>query len=264
MSTTEIVLGIVLCLNLWALYWLRQFGRTVAGELHRQREGETRILQDAGLRHAALLDAFAAAEAKMEASESRQLARNVEHLHSVLAVVVSDFRQRLTHQFAAHLEALTTHAANSEDLLRRMREEQMESMHHARRVADKMDNATASFASLMAENSEMLALSGQVRETLSFIGSRQDSLDGGIRQQAESVDALSAAMRELRAEFAQAAENLLLQNRRSLDAMAQRQAQGNTVLQKEISDSLTKAISGVGKQLSGMGPLASQAMRASR
>lgn len=211
------------------------------------------------LRHADLLNLLVDLQNRLEAAEQRQLQRNSAQLADALHGVISDFHQRIVAGFETQLANLAALAAGTAEITSRHRKEQMEAMHHARRLADKMDLATSEFGKLLADNSELLALAGQVRDTLSLLGARQDSLDSDILRQAESVEAMGAAMRELRSGFEQAAEHLLLQTRRSLDAMAQRQAQGNGVLQKELNDSLNKAIAGMSKQLSVMAPMTQQA-----
>jgi len=75
------------------------------------------------------------------------------------------------------------------------------------------------------------------------------------------VAAVGAALNALRGGFEQAAENLLQQTRRSLDAMAQRQAQGNTALQKDLNEALLKAVTVINKQLSIAGPAKLQTLR---
>ena len=256
MSLIEIALLVALALIAMGFFWLRRTHAKLAESL---RVSEAR--QEAGdaQRHSALAQDLRKLQAHMEAAEARQERRNLEQLHSALAGVVQDFHQRLQTQFEGQLDALAKLARSSEQLLRKQRNEQMEAMHHARRLADRMDGAAQEFGKLVAENTELLALAGQVRETLSLLGARQDALDGDILRQAQSVDAMGAAVKDLRAGFEQAAENLLQQTRRSLDAMTQRQAQGNSALQKELNDSLGKAIAGMNKQLSVMAPMTQQA-----
>lgn len=67
------------------------------------------------------------------------------------------------------------------------------------------------------------------------------------------------AVGDLRTNFEQTVENLLQQLRRSLDALAQRQAQGHSALQKDVSDSVAKAMASMNKQISSMGPMTQQA-----
>ena len=211
------------------------------------------------VRDMVLLNKLEQLDAKLLAAEDHIERLNPEQLRTALTTVVADFHQRLQIQCDGQLEALTNLARSSEALLRRQRDEQMESMHHARRIADKMDGATGVFGALVSENSELLALAGQVRDALSLLGKRQGALDNDVLRQAESIEKVGAALGELRSGFQHAADDLLLQIRRSLDALAQRQSQGGSAMQKELNDSLNKAVAGISKQLSAIGPMTQQA-----
>lgn len=215
--------------------------------------------QDDAARHKQVLDALNLLRHDVEIAGQRQEQRNLEQLAAALSDVIADFDRRIVVQFNEQLTALTALTDRSAEAGAKQRHEQMEAMHHARRLADRMDAAATDFGKLVAENSEMLALSGQVRETLSLLGARQDALDGDILRQAESLEAMGGAVRDLRAGFEQAIEQMLLQVRRSLDAMAQRQAQGNGALQKDLNDLLNKAIAGMSRQLSAVPPMSPQA-----
>lgn len=214
----------------------------------RERAGAERRESAQAERHAELMQGLQRLQANADAAESRALQRNSEQLADALKDVISDFQHRIVAGFDSQLATLTALAAGTAEQTAKHRNEQMEAMHHARRLADRMDSATRDFGKLVGDNTELLALAGQVRDALSLLGARQDALDGDVRRQAESVQAMESALRELRTGFEQAAENLLQQTRRSLDAMAQRQAQANGTLQKELNDSLTKALAGISKQ----------------
>lgn len=210
-------------------------------------------------RHSELTQQLSALAATLETAENRQQQRNLEQLRASLSGVVADFHQRLQVQFDNQLKALVKLARSSEELVRKQRDEQMEAMHHARRLAGRIDGAAQAFGVLVAENTELLAISGQVRDSLALLGPRQEAIDADLARQAEAVESTTQALDQLRSSFEEAAEQLLLQTRRSLDAMAQRQAQGNSALQKELSESLNKSIAGMSKQLSAMAPMTQQA-----
>ena len=209
--------------------------------------------------HIELRDAIAALGNTLELSENRQQQRNMEQLTTALHDVIADINQRIVAGFERQLESLATISNRSAQVADRQRSEQMEAMHHARRLADRMDSAVQDFGRLISDNAEWLALAGQVRETLALMASRQEALDAGVARQAGTVEAMIDAVRDLRTNFEQTTENLLQQVRRSLDALAQRQAQGHSALQKDVSDSVAKAMASMNKQLSSMGPMTQQA-----
>jgi len=215
----------------------------------------------AGERNAETLRILASLRHEMAESERRQSLRNEQQIADALRDLIADFNGRIMDRLDACLVQLSALGEQHVDLAAKSRNEQMETMHHARRLADRIDSSTERFGKLVADNGELLALAGQVRETLSLLGPRQDALDGEILRQAEAVAAMAAALDVLRAGFEQAADNLLQQTRRSLDAMAQRQAQGNTALQKELNEALMKAVTGISKQLSVAGPAKLQTLR---
>lgn len=210
-------------------------------------------------RHIELRDAIAALGNNLELSEHRQQQRNLEQFTTALHDVIADINQRIVAGFERQLESLAAIANRSAQVADRQRSEQMEAMHHARRLADRMDNAVQDFGRLIADNAEWVALAGQVRETLALMASRQAALDAGMARQAGTVEAMIDAVGDLRTTFEQTVENLLQQVRRSLDALAQRQAQGHAALQKDVSDSVAKAMVSMNKQLSSMGPITQQA-----
>jgi hypothetical protein len=261
MSFIEIVLLAGLSLLLLGQFLLHRLHVKLVGSLRAQ---EARCESREAMRHTACLGQFAQLSAGLDAAELRQEQRNQEQLQAALAGVKTDFHQCLLVQFDAHLAALVNLSRSSGESLRKQREEQMESMHHARRIADKMDGATKVFGALVAENGELLSLAGQVRAALLLLGTRQDALDSDIRRQAESVEAMGTSVREMRSGFEQTAEHLLLQTRRGLDTIAQRQSQGNSALQKELNDALGKAVAVMAKQISSMAPGLQQSSRALR
>jgi hypothetical protein len=209
--------------------------------------------------HIELRDAIAALGNNLELSENRQQQRSMEQLATALHDVIADINQRIVAGFERQLESLATISNRSAQVADRQRSEQMEAMHHARRLADRMDSAVQDFGRLISDNAEWLALAGQVRETLALMASRQDALDAGMARQAGTVEAMIDAVRDLRTNFEQTTENLLQQVRRALDALAQRQAQGHSALQKDVSDSVAKVMATMNKQLSSMGPMVQQA-----
>lgn len=214
--------------------------------------------------HAELLESLVRFQANADAAEARQVQRNSEQLEKVLRSVISDFQQRFDATLDLQMTRLVELAANTADLTGKHRSDQLEAMHHARRLAARMDGATQDFGKLIADNSDMLAIAGQIRETLTLLGARQDASDSDMLRQAESIDAVVKAVGELRNGFEQAIEMLLQQTRRGLDALAQRQALGNSALQKELNESLSRVVAGMSKQLSAMGPAVPSAMRAAR
>lgn len=213
-------------------------------------------------RHGVLLDGLAGLRSDMAALEERQARRNLEQLSAALAGVISDFQQRIMVQFDAHLQSLSQIVQSSEQLYARQRTEQMEAMHHARRLAERMEQAAQEFGVLVADSSALASLSAAVRQSLDLLEPRQQALYSGIAQQAQSVQAMAEAMADLRAGFDGAAEQLLVQSRRAFDAMGQRAAQNGSALNKELADTLAKAISGMSKQLTAMAPMAQQLKRA--
>jgi len=215
----------------------------------------------ADTRHAEVMQTLAALQQELAESERRQAQSNQQQIADALRDLIADFNDKIMVQFAAHLSQLSALGERHVELAARHRNEQMEAMHHARRLADRIDSSTETFSKLLVDNGELLALAGQVRETLALLGPRQDALDGEILRQTESVAAVGAALNALRGGFEQAAENLLQQTRRSLDAMAQRQAQGNTALQKDLNEALLKAVTVINKQLSIAGPAKLQTLR---
>ncbi len=218
-------------------------------------------LRVADTRHAEVMQTLASLQHELAESERRQAQRNQQQIADALRDLIADFNDKIMAQFAVHLSHLAALGERHAELAAKHRNEQMEAMHHARRLADRMDSSTDSFGKLVADSGELLALAGQVREALALLGPRQDALDGEILRQAEAVAAMGAALDALRGGFEQAADHLLQQTRRSLDAMAQRQAQGNTALQKELNEALMKAITSINKQLSVAGPAKLQTLR---
>lgn len=249
MSLIEIVSSIALAI----LVWYAEASRRAQFRMNAER---ARLEHD---RHTVLTQALEAIGQRLEASELRQEQRNMEQLAGALREVVGDINQRIVCQLESHLEALASILRSTAQMAEMQRNEQMEAMHHARRIADRTDAATREFGKLVADNVDLLAISGQVRDALSLLSTRQDSLDGDILRQTESLETLYVAVGDLRKGSGQAADELLQYIRRALDAAAQRQTQANTALHKELGDSLGKAIVSMNKQLSSMGPLSQQA-----
>jgi hypothetical protein len=249
MSLIEIVFSIAPVVFVWYAELLRRAQK-------RMNSDRDRLEHE---RHIVLTQALAAIGERLKASELRQEQRNIERLTVTLRDVVGDINQRIVGQLELHLESLASILRSTAQMAEKQRNEQMEAMHHARRLADRMDAATREFGKLVANNVDLLALAGQVRDALSLLGTRQDVLDRDILRQADSLNAMCTAVAELRTGSGQAADELLQQIRRALDAAAQRQAQANLALHKELGDSLGKAIVSMNKQLSSMGPLSQQA-----
>lgn len=212
-------------------------------------------------RHTVLLQALAALHADMAATEERQLQRNQEQLSVALSGIVADFHHRLAAQFEAQLGELTRLARSSQELVHKQRTGQMEAMHHARRLAGQMDQATQEFAALVAESTTLAALAGQVRASLDLLGPRQDAVDGGLAHQVAALQAMAESVAALRDGLDAAAEQLVSQSRRAFDAMAQRSAQNGAALNKELGETLTKATAGISKQLAALSPMVQQAKR---
>jgi hypothetical protein len=216
------------------------------------REEAVLKAQASDARHAALLEMLTALRASVEDAEARQQQRSLEQLSAALAGVIVDFNQRIMAEFDVQLQALSGVAERSQELYRKQRNEQMEAMHHARRVAERMQQATQEFGKLVAVSSTLAALAADVRESLDLLGPRQDAIDSGVAQQAESLQAMAGAIADLRAGFDVATEQLLTQSRRAFDSMGQRAAQSNSALNKELNEALGKAMSGISKQLTAM------------
>jgi hypothetical protein len=196
----------------------------------------------------------------LEVSEQRAQ-RNLVQLSDSLRDAMADFNRRILGGFEQGLDRLAAIAERSGEIANKHRHEQMEAMHHARRTADRMDASAREFGRLMADSSELLGLAAQVRESLSLLGPRQEAIDTDILRQSKSVDSMVEAVEALRVVFNETAETLLAQTRRALDAMAQRQAQGGAALQKDMNDTLGKAMAGLAKQLATAAPLSQQAKR---
>ncbi|WP_028105150.1 hypothetical protein [Pseudoduganella violaceinigra] len=209
---------------------------------------QQRTLQAA--QHAEVLQSLMRLQENLEQAQRRLSQRNSEQLAEMLTHAFSGLRNAIADDSATYLTALKALAEDTAELTGKYRNEQMEAMHHARRLADRMDGATQDFGRLIGDNTELLALAGQVRDTLALLGTRQDTLDGDMLRQSESIAAMGSAVEKLRTGFEQASENLLLQMRRALDTMSQRQTQGNSALQKELGDLLAKTVASMNKQLS--------------
>lgn len=212
-------------------------------------------------RHAELLHALAGLREDMEEAESRQMQRNADHLAGVLREVISDLQQRVVAGFEAHLANLTAIAARTAESSAKHRSEQMEAMHHARRVAGQMDQATREFRALLADSATLAQLAGEISASLDLLGPRQEATDSGMAKQLETLQAMAGAVAALRPELEEIGEQLASQIRRAFDAMAQRSAQSASALSKELAETLGKATTGITKQLSGIVPLAQQAKR---
>lgn len=203
-------------------------------------------------RQATLTNMLAELHNAIEAAEARQRQRNLEQLSAALAGVIADFNQRIMVEFDAQLKTLSSMSQSSQELYRILRNEQMEAMHHNRRIAAQMDQSTEEFSKLLADAAKLAALASNVRESLSLLGPRQEAIDGGMQQQAQSVQAMADAISDLRAGFDEACEQLILQSRRAFDAMGQRTAQSNTALNRELGEVLAKGLAGLSKQVSAL------------
>jgi hypothetical protein len=212
---------------------------------------------------AEVMDLLRHLKIEMEASEQRAQ-RNLAELTHALRDAMADFNQRILAGFDEGLGKMAVIAERSSEVAGKHRLEQMEAMHHARRTADRMDASAREFGKLLADSSELLGLAGQVRESLSLLGPRQEAIDSDILRQSKAVDAMVEAVEALRVVFNETAETLLAQTRRALDSMAQRQAQGGAALQKEVNDTMGKAMAGLAKQIAAVAPLSQQAKHASR
>lgn len=239
--------GILLVLTVLVLSHMRtsraltRIGADYAALSNAARDVAAGQARDGERRHAELLEMVGELRDVLALAEERQLRRNLEELSTVLAGVVADFN--------VQLNALSATAESSQELYRKQRNEQMEAMHHARRLVAQMDQATEQFGRLAAESSVLASLAGEVRDSLALLGPRQDAIDSGIGQQATSVQAMADAICDLRAGFDEAAEQLIAQSRRAFDTMSQRAAQSNNALNKEINEALAKGMSAISKQL---------------
>jgi hypothetical protein len=216
------------------------------------REDAVLKTQASDARHAALLEMLCELRTSVKDAEARQQQRSLDQLSAALAGVIADFNQRIMGEFDAQLRTLSGVADRTQELYRKQRNEQMEAMHHARRVAERMEQATQDFGKLVADSSTLAALAADVRESLALLGPRQEAIDSGVAQQAQSLQAMADAIADLRAGFDVATEQLLTQSRRAFDSMGQRAAQSNSALNKELNEALAKAMSGMSKQLTTM------------
>ncbi|MGO4469319.1 hypothetical protein AB4Z11_27560, partial [Pseudoduganella sp. RAF53_2] len=198
-----------------------------------------------GERHAALLQLLSELRMAVAQSEERQIQRNMEQLSAALSSVIADFHR----QFDTQLRMLAGLAESSQDLYRKQRNEQMEAMHHARRIASQVDETTGEFARLLADASALTGLAADIRQSLDLLGPRQQAIDSGMAQQALSMQSMADAISDLRAGFDEASEQLIAQSRRAFDTMGQRVAQNGSALNKELNETLIKAMANLQKQL---------------
>lgn len=212
-------------------------------------------------RHAEFQHALATLRDDMEEAEERQMQRNSDQLADVLREVVTDLQRRVVAGFETQLATLTSITERMAESSAKQRTEQMEAMHHARRMAGQMDQATREFSSLLSESATLAKLAGDVRSSLDLLGSRQDTTDSGVAKQLEVLQALAGSVEALRPVLDDIGEQLASQIRRAFDAMTQRSAQSTSALSKELSETLAKTSAGINKQLAGIVPLAQQGKR---
>lgn len=177
--------------------------------------------------------------------------QSLDQLAAALGDVIADFNQRIVEQFNLQLRTLSDMVAVNLDLHDKQRNEQMETMHHTRRLAEQVERGTQSFRALLADSAALAGIGEQLTQGLAMIAPRQEELETAARRQElaqqQSADALAA----LRQQLSDFEAQLAAQGKRALDQSGARAVQ-NSALQKEAGDNLNKSLAALGKQLAAM------------
>lgn len=194
--------------------------------------------------------------------------QSLDQLAGALGDVIADFNQRIVEQFNLQLRTLSDMVAVNLDLHDKQRNEQMETMHHTRRLAEQVERGTQSFRELLADGAALAGIGEQLRQGLEMIAPRQDGLETAAQRQEQAMQQSAETLAALRQQLSDFEAQLAAQGKRALEQSAARAMQ-NSALQKELGDSLNKSLAALGKQLAAvqtklsadMAPVAQQVRR---
>jgi hypothetical protein len=198
--------------------------------------------------NAALLDSQAELRTSLLANAEQQQRQNLVRLEAAFSGIVDDFNGRIVSQFDVQLRALSDMVDRNLILHDKQRIEQMETMHHTRRLVEQIDGATTAFRELVADGAAVASIGTQVQEALDMLGPRQQALDAAIDDQHAALRQAADTIAALRDQLREHCEKLDARSRRALDANAGRTSQANA-LYKELNDNLGKSMAAVTKQL---------------
>jgi hypothetical protein len=173
---------------------------------------------------------------------------SLEQLAAALGDVIADFNQRIVAQFNLQLRTLSDMVAVNLDLHDKQRNEQMETMHHTRRLAEQVERGTQAFRELLADSTALAGIGEQLRQGLAIIGPRQEGLEMAAQRQELALQQSAETLAQLRQQLSDFEAQLATQSKRALDQSGTRALQ-NSALQKEMSDNLSKSLAALGKQL---------------
>ncbi|MBJ7313469.1 hypothetical protein ACFOLJ_23750 [Rugamonas sp. CCM 8940] len=173
---------------------------------------------------------------------------SLEQLAAALGEVIADFNQRIVAQFNLQLRTLSDMVAVNLDLHDKQRNEQMETMHHTRRLAEQVERGTQAFRELLADSTALAGIGAQLRQGLEIIGPRQEGLETAAQRQELALQQSAEALAQLRQQLSDFESQLAAQGKRALDQSGARAVQ-NGALQKEMNDNLNKSLAALGKQL---------------
>ncbi len=176
---------------------------------------------------------------------------SLEQLAAALGDVIADFNQRIVAQFNLQLRTLSDMVAVNLDLHDKQRNEQMETMHHTRRLAEQVERGTQAFRELLADSAALAGIGEQLRQGLEIVGPRQEGLETAAQRQELALQQSAETLAQLRQQLGDFEAQLAAQNKRALDQSGARALQ-NGALQKEMSDNLNKSLAALGKQLGGV------------
>ncbi len=174
--------------------------------------------------------------------------QSLAQLAAALGDIIADFNQRIVEQFNLQLRTLSDMVAVNLDLHDKQRNEQMETMHHTRRLAEQVERGTQSFRELLADSAALAGIGEQLRQGLEMITPRQEGLETAAQRQELALQQSAEALAALRQQLGDFEAQLAAQGKRALDQSGARAVQ-NSALQKEMSDSLNKSLAALGKQL---------------
>lgn len=201
--------------------------------------------------NAAQLAADEALRADFTALGQQLRQQSLEQLAAALGDIIADFNQRIVEQFKLQLRTLSDMVAVNLDLHDKQRNEQMETMHHTRRLAEQVERGTQSFRDLLADSAALAGIGEQLKQGLAMITPRQQALEAAAQRQELALRQCAEALAALRQQLGDFEAQLAAQGKRALDQSGARAVQ-NSALQKEMSDNLNKSLAALGKQLAAM------------
>jgi hypothetical protein len=208
---------------------------------------ERHVKQQAEL-NTSLLDSQANLRTSLLTIAEQHQQQNLGRLEAAFSGIVHDFNERIVGQFEVQLRALSDMVDRNLVLHDKQRIEQMETMHHTRRLVEQIDGATGAFRELVADSTAVASIGAHVREALDVLGPRQEAIDAAIQDQhsalRQAADTLAALREQLREHY----EKLDARSKRALDSNAGRTSQANA-LYKELNDNLGKSMAAVTRQL---------------